>query len=45
MKGQAKYKHFAEKVPSFLFGYFEKLIANVQKVFIDENNSTKKYLV
>ncbi|CAK55991.1 unnamed protein product (macronuclear) [Paramecium tetraurelia] len=45
VKGHQKYKHFSEKVPSFLFSHFEKLILSVQKVYIEENNQTKKYLV
>lgn len=45
VKGSSKYKNFAEKVPSFLFGHFEKLISSVQKAYNEENNFTKKYLV
>lgn len=29
VKGHSKYKHFSEKIPSFLFSYFEKLIGSV----------------
>lgn len=32
-------------MPSFLFGYFEKLLNNVQLVYNEEHNITKKYLV
>lgn len=32
-------------MPSFLFGYFEKLLNGIQKAYIEEHNLTKKYLV
>ncbi|KAM3144212.1 hypothetical protein pb186bvf_003674 [Paramecium bursaria] len=44
-KGSNKYRHIAEKVPSFLFDFFDKLIQQIQKVYNEENNQTKKFLV
>lgn len=38
VKGSGKYKHIAEKVPSFFFNYFEKLIQQVQRVYVEDNN-------
>jgi hypothetical protein len=38
-------KLLSERMPPFLFQYFEKWIQNVQRVHVEDHNNTRKFLV
>lgn len=43
-KGPFKYKFLGDKVPSFLFQYFEEYNKRVMKVYNDDHSDTVKQL-